>query len=128
MKTNVMSANDSLGSITEDKRSSIGRAARGVLPFVATLAVGVALGYVAGSGRRSAAAAHERAIGFSIDEKSPGGNVRREYDVYRITDPDRGVIFGTVAPPAEAPVIVTIEHHGRTAYYGLPRRPLTGQE
>lgn len=100
---------------------------RRLLPFVATLLFGIVVGYLASDRRRSAAAAHERAIGFAIDEKSPSGNVRREYDVYRITDPDRGIVFGTAAPPAEAPVIVTIEHNGRTAYYGLPRKT-TGRE
>lgn len=48
---------------------------RRTLPFIATLLVGITLGYLAGSGRRSAAAAHDHIIGRRIEVVYPTGDV-----------------------------------------------------
>jgi hypothetical protein len=62
------------------------------------------------------------------DPADPTGRRLTEYTIYRITSADRGIVFGTAAPPpadGPRPVIVTLQGRERIAYYGLPK-PRTG--
>lgn len=118
---------------TDGPRASDACAQRGLAMkrrFLLGFACGAALGagaalLLGGPGR---AAPPEPAHEFSVDRPDaadPTGRALAEFEVYRVTTADRGVVSGTVAPPAAAgprPTIVTLRGRGRVTYYGLPKR------